>query len=104
MPTPATSRPTEYKIYKDRPATGVAQIGVTVSKRYGYATIVNVIPGSPADREHLADGDVIESIGDTSTRELSLAVIRLMLEGKAGQHGDALRGPPAQAGSGQDYA
>jgi carboxyl-terminal processing protease len=76
--------PTEYKIYKDRPTSGVAQIGVIVSKRYGYATIVSVLPGSPADREHLTDGDVIESIGDTSTRELSLAVIRLMLEGKAG--------------------
>jgi carboxyl-terminal processing protease len=76
--------PTEYKIYKDRPSNGVAQIGVTVSKRYGYATIVTVVPGSPADREHLADGDVIESIGDSSTRELSLAVIRLLLEGKAG--------------------
>ena len=75
---------TEYKIYKDRPVTGVAQIGVTVSKRYGYATIVTVVPGSPADHEHLADGDVIESIGDSSTRELSLAVIRLLLEGKAG--------------------
>jgi carboxyl-terminal processing protease len=76
--------PTEYKIYKERPASGVAQIGVTVSKRFGYATIVSVVPGSPADREHLADGDVIESINDTSTRELSLAVIRLMLEGKPG--------------------
>jgi len=76
--------PTEYKIYKDRPSSGVAQIGATVSKRYGYATVVSVVPGSPADREHLADGDVIESIGDTSTRELSLAVIRLMLEGKPG--------------------
>jgi carboxyl-terminal processing protease len=75
---------TEYKIYKDRPVTGVAQIGLTVSKRFGYATIVTVVPGSPADREHLADGDVIESIGDSSTRELSLAVIRLLLEGKAG--------------------
>jgi carboxyl-terminal processing protease len=74
----------EYKIYKDRPATGVAQVGVTVSKRFGYATIVSVAPGSSADKEHLADGDVIESIGDQSTRELSLAVIRLMLEGKPG--------------------
>ena len=76
--------PTEYKIYKERPSSGVAQVGLTVSKRYGYATVVSVVPGSPADREHLADGDVIESIGDTSTRELSLAVIRMMLEGKAG--------------------
>ncbi len=76
--------PTEYKIFKDRPATGVAQIGITVSKRFGYATVVNVLPGSPADHEHISDGDVIEAIGDHSTRELSLAVIRLMLEGKQG--------------------
>jgi carboxyl-terminal processing protease len=76
--------PAEYKIYKDRPASGVAQIGVTVSKRFGYATIVSVAAGSPAEKAHLSDGDVIESIGDQSTRELSLAVIRLLLEGKPG--------------------
>jgi carboxyl-terminal processing protease len=76
--------PAEYKIYKDRPASGVAQIGITVSKRFGYATVVSVLAGSPADKEHLSDGDVIESIGDQSTRELSLAVIRLLLEGKPG--------------------
>lgn len=75
---------TEYKIYKERPVTGVAQVGLNVSKRFGYAVIVSVLPGSPADKEHLADGDVIESIGEQSTRELSLAVIRLMLEGKPG--------------------
>ena len=74
---------TEYKIYKEHPA-GMAQVGINVSKRFGYATIVNVLPGSPADKEHLTDGDVIESIGEQSTRELSLAVIRLMLEGKPG--------------------
>lgn len=76
--------PTEYKIYKERPASGNAQVGITVSKRYGYATIVNVVPGSPADQDKLTDGDVIESVGSQSTRELSLAVIRLMLEGKPG--------------------
>ena len=75
---------TEYKIYQGRPTTGVAQVGINVSKRFGYATVVSVTPGSPADRDHLTDGDVIESIGDQSTRELSLAVIRLMLEGKPG--------------------
>jgi carboxyl-terminal processing protease len=76
--------PTEYKIYKDRPTTGVAQVGINVSKRFGYAVIVSVAPGSPADHEHLSDGDVIESIGEQSTRELSLAVIRLLLDGKPG--------------------
>jgi carboxyl-terminal processing protease len=75
--------PTEYKIFKDEPSSGSAQVGITVSKRFGYATVVNITPGSPADT-HLSDGDVIESIGSQSTRELSLAVIRLMLEGKPG--------------------
>jgi carboxyl-terminal processing protease len=78
--------PTEYTIYKERPASGVAQVGINVSKRYGYATVVSVVPGSPADKEHVSDGDVIESIGGQSTRELSLAVIRLMLEGKPGSN------------------
>ena len=76
--------PAEYKIYKERPTSGVAQVGINVSKRFGYATVVSVVPGSPADKEHLADGDVIESIGEQSTREMSLEVIRLMLDGKPG--------------------
>jgi carboxyl-terminal processing protease len=75
--------PSEYKIYKERSA-GAAQVGITASKRFGYAVIVSVLSGSPADKEHLTDGDVIESIGDQSTRELSVAVIRMMLEGKPG--------------------
>ena len=74
----------EYEIYKQHPATGLAQVGINVSKRFGYATVVSVVPGSPADKEHLIDGDVIESIGGQSTRELSLAAIRLMLEDKPG--------------------
>jgi len=74
----------EYKIYKERPASGVAQVGLTVSKRYGYAVAVSVQPGSAADKEHIGDGDIIESIGGQSTREMSLPVIRLLLEGKPG--------------------
>jgi carboxyl-terminal processing protease len=76
--------PAEYTLYKDRQAAGAAQVGITASKRYGYAVVVSVLPGSAAAKEHLTDGDVIESIGDLSTRELSLAMIRLMLEGKPG--------------------
>jgi carboxyl-terminal processing protease len=74
----------EYKIYKDRPATDNAQVGLTVSKRFGYATIVNVLPGSPADQDHLRDGDVIDLIEGQSTHDLPLALVRFMLEGKPG--------------------
>lgn len=76
--------PVEYKIYKDRPAAGAAQVGITASKRYGYGVVVSVLPGSAADKEHLTDGDVIESIGEQSTRDMSVASIRMMLEGKPG--------------------
>jgi carboxyl-terminal processing protease len=75
--------PADYKIYKEHPA-GAAQVGIIASKRYGYAVVVSVLPGSPAEKEHITDGDVIEAIGDQSTRDLSVAVIRLMLEGKPG--------------------
>jgi len=74
----------EYKLYKDRPAADNAQVGLTVSKRYGYATIVNVLPGSSADQQHLRDGDVIDLIDGQSTHDIPLAMVRFMLEGKAG--------------------
>lgn len=76
--------PAEYKMYKDRPATENGQVGLTISKRFGYATIVNVLPGSPADQEHLRDGDVIDLIGTQSTHDLPLALVRFMLNGKPG--------------------
>lgn len=74
--------PSEYKIYKEHP--GNAGVGIVASKRYGYGTIVSVLPGSPAASAHLIDGDVIEAVEGHSTRQLSLAVIRLMLDGKPG--------------------
>ena len=74
----------EYKAYKSREDEGTAQIGLNISKRYGYATVVSVEPGSPAEKEQVEDGDIVEAIEGHSTREMSLVMIRLMLEGKPG--------------------
>src|SRR5579864_9577418 len=38
---------TEYKVFQQKKAEGKASIGATVSKRFGYAAIVSVIPGAP---------------------------------------------------------
>ena len=76
--------PTEFKIYNERAAAAGVQVGLTVAKRYGYAIVVNVLPGSPADKEKIKDGDVIEAIDGQSSHELAPAVIRLMLAGKPG--------------------
>src|ERR1700678_2752464 len=75
--------PEDYKTYKADKA-GKAQVGINISKRYGYATVISVVPGSPADRAGLNDGDIIEGIGTQDTRDLSLAMIQLMLEGAPG--------------------
>ena len=75
--------PEDYKAYKADKG-GKAQVGINVSKRYGYATVVSVVPGSPADKANLNDGDIIEAIGSQDTRDLSLAMIQLLLEGPPG--------------------
>jgi carboxyl-terminal processing protease len=75
--------PEDYKAYKADKG-GKAQVGINVSKRYGYATVVSVVPGSPADKANLNDGDIIEAIGSQDTRDMSLAMIQLLLQGQPG--------------------
>ena len=76
--------PAEYSNYQQHEHEGVAQVGMDVSKRFGYGSVISVMPGSPADKAHIEDGDLIEAIGGHSTREMSVAMIRLLLEGKPG--------------------
>ncbi len=48
--------------------------------------MVSVEPGSPAEKEQIEDGDIVEAIEGHSTREMSLVMIRLLLEGKPGSN------------------
>src|SRR6201992_3674465 len=75
--------PADYCTYKADKG-GKAQVGIHVSKRFGYATVVSVVPGSPADKANIVDGDILEAIGDKDTRDLSLAMIQLLLQGAPG--------------------
>ena len=75
----------EYKRYKTTMKTdGKADIGAAVSKRFGYAAVVAVIPGGPADKAGVENSDIIESIEGKSTHDMSLAEIRGMLSGEVG--------------------
>jgi carboxyl-terminal processing protease len=74
----------QYKEYKDRRTGAKADIGATISKRFGYASVVAVIPGGPADKGGLQDTDILESIDGKSTREMSIAEIRSLLSGDVG--------------------
>jgi len=77
--------PAEYKAYQaaqqNPPAGGVEAV---VSKRVGYADVVDVQPGGDAAQAGLQRGDFIEAIDDAGTRELSLEEIRRRLQGAVG--------------------
>lgn len=78
--------PPEYKFYKDHKTEAKADIGAAISKRFGYAAVISVIPGGPADKVSIQDGDIIESIEGKSTREMSLEEIRDLLSGPQGSN------------------
>src|SRR4029077_13578116 len=78
--------PAEYKEYKSHRTEAKGEIGATVSKRFGYAAVVSVIPGGPADKAGIEATDIIEAIEGKSTREMSLAEVHNLLEGQPGSN------------------
>ena len=78
--------PDEYKEYKTHQTEAKADIGAAISKRFGYAAVVSVIPGGPADKAGLQDTDILEAIEGKSTREMSLAEVHNLLAGQPGSN------------------
>ena len=50
-----------------------SDVGLILSKKFGYVGVVGVVPGSPAARAGFTTGDMIESIKDVATRDMPLA-------------------------------
>jgi carboxyl-terminal processing protease len=73
-----------YKAYKAHKSEAKGEIGATISKRFGYAAVVSVLPGSPAEKVGIEATDIFESIEGQSTRDMSLPEIRSVLAGTPG--------------------
>src|SRR4051812_37109405 len=78
--------PEEYKTLQTRKNNGKANIGATVSKRFGYAAVVSVLPNSAADKAGIETSDIIEAVEGKSTREMSLAEVQNLLAGQIGSN------------------
>ena len=77
--------PREYDEYKKKLANaGTGETGLTLSKRYGYVIVLSVLPDSPGTKAGIRSGDIFESIGGFTTRDMSVGQALNLLNGQAG--------------------
>ncbi|MBS1856810.1 MAG: PDZ domain-containing protein [Acidobacteria bacterium] len=77
----------QYKEYLKNHDLKRADVGLIISKKYGYlgeVGVVGTIPGSAAAKAGLNTGDMIETIGGVATRDMPLAFASLLLKGDPG--------------------
>jgi carboxyl-terminal processing protease len=74
----------QYKQYLKSKDQHKADVGLVLSKKFGYIGIVDSIPGSPAAKSGLTTTDVIETINGVATRDMPLAFAELLLRGDPG--------------------
>ena len=81
-PYSAYLTPEQVKQYN--PKMNRAETGLIVSKVGGYAYVVSVLKGTPADEAGIRAGDFIEYVGKVPSRDLSLYDIEQLMNGDAG--------------------
>ncbi|MGA2327749.1 MAG: S41 family peptidase [Bryobacteraceae bacterium] len=74
----------QYKEYLKNKDASKGEVGLILSKRFGYVGVVDAIPGSPADKAGLTTGDMVETIRGIATRDMPLAYANMLLGGKPG--------------------
>jgi carboxyl-terminal processing protease len=74
----------QYRDYLKNKDIKQAGVGLILSKRPGYVSVVAAIPGSPAAKAGFVTGDMIESIKGIATRDMPLAYADMLLEGEPG--------------------
>ena len=77
--------PREYEEYKKKLASsGTGETGLTLSKRYGYIIVLSVLPDSPGTKAGIRSGDIFESVGGFTTRDMSVGQAMNLLTGQPG--------------------
>src|SRR6185437_2951804 len=74
----------QYKQYLKSKDSRKADVGLVLAKRFGYMSVEDAIPGSPAEKAGFSTGDVIESINNVSTRDMPPAFAEQLLQGDSG--------------------
>ena len=78
----------QYKQYMREKDASQGDVGLVLSKRFGYVAVVSALPGSPAAKLGITTGDLIESIKGVATRDMPLAYAEILLKGQPGSEVD----------------
>jgi carboxyl-terminal processing protease len=77
--------PREYTEYKQKQQNaGTGETGLSLSKRFGYVIVISVLPDSPAEKAGIHSGDIFESVGGFTTRDMSVGQALNLLNGQVG--------------------
>ncbi|HEY1336944.1 MAG TPA: S41 family peptidase, partial [Bryobacteraceae bacterium] len=74
----------QYHEYLKNKDVKRADVGLILSKKFGYVGVVGTIPNSPAAKAGFTTGDMIESIKGIATRDMPLAFASMLLQGESG--------------------
>jgi len=74
----------QYRDYLKNKDAHRADVGLILSKKFGYLGVLDSIPNSPAAKAGLGYSDVIEGIKGMSVRDMSLAAAYMLLQGDSG--------------------
>src|SRR5664280_923825 len=72
----------QYRDYLKNKDLKRADVGLILSKKFGYVGVVGTVPGSPAAKAGLSTNDMIETIKGIATRDMPLAYAGLLLQGE----------------------
>ena len=94
----------QYEQYQADQNAKQADLGLILSRKVGYVSVVSAIAGSPAAKAGLTTSDMIETIGGVATRDMPLAYAEMLLRGKAGTEIDFTVLRVRQSAEPQDFA
>jgi carboxyl-terminal processing protease len=83
-PESAYLEPDDFKAYQQQGRDGDAELGLVLTRRFGYLAVIAPRAGSPAEKAGVKGGDYLKTIDGRHTRGLSLPVGERLLRGAPG--------------------
>jgi carboxyl-terminal processing protease len=74
----------EFRALQQAPPSAEAEVGVVLTRRFGFLMVVSLRPGSPAEKAGLRTGDILKTIDARHSRTIAVATGERLLRGAPG--------------------